>query len=288
MSWGNNLLNKTEIELLEDTMNAGDYVKYVYDSGAYSIALKQTIEPFRDIRVRQAMQLAIPVQEIHEQYFGYTADTISLCGMFSPNTQFSSVDQWSQELYDSYHTYDPERAKELLAEAGYPDGFSFDFIMSPSADADLFALVSNYLAQVGIQMNITVASSSVESAQVAHDPNTTSCYLSMAGATRFKLLFNSFRSGQSGNTIHADDPYIDEMLDRFNTVQTLAEQEAVAKEVDEYFAEQHYVAFVEGADLVYSFVSDRVGGYAGERLWKNWNTSQILARIWVIDGTQAG
>ena len=288
MSWGNNLLNKTEIELLEDTMNAGDYVKYVYDSGAYSIALKQTIEPFRDIRVRQAMQLAIPVQEIHEQYFGYTPDTISLCGMFSPNTQFSSVDQWSQELYDSYHTYDPERAKELLAEAGYPDGFSFDFIMSPSADADLFALVSNYLAQVGIQMNITVASSSVESAQVAHDPNTTSCYLSMAGATRFKLLFNSFRSGQSGNTIHADDPYIDEMLDRFNTVQTLAEQEAVAKEVDEYFAEQHYVAFVEGADLVYSFVSDRVGGYAGERLWKNWNTSQILARIWVIDGTQAG
>ena len=62
----------------------------------------------------------------------------------------------------------------------------------------------------------------------------------------------------------------------------------MAKEVDEYFAEQHYVAFVEGADLVYSFVSDRVGGYAGERLWKNWNTSQILARIWVIDGTQAG
>ena len=36
--------------------------------------------------------------------------------------------------------------------------------------------------------------------------------------------------------------------------------------------------------MISTFVSSRIGGYSGERLWKNWNADQILARVWVTDG----
>ena len=42
------------------------------------------------------------------------------------------------ELEDEY-AYDVEGAKQLLADAGYPDGFSFDFTITPQSQRDLEA-----------------------------------------------------------------------------------------------------------------------------------------------------
>jgi peptide/nickel transport system substrate-binding protein len=52
--------------------------------------------------------------------------------------------------------YDPAKAKKLLAEAGYPNGFSFKAQVcscSPD-DMDLIPLVASYLEQVGVKMEI--------------------------------------------------------------------------------------------------------------------------------------
>ena len=53
--------------------------------------------------------------------------------------------------------------------------------------------------------------------------------------------------------------------------------------MDTYWAEQHWCLYLGGAEVISTFISGRVGGYTGERLFKNWNANQILARIWVTD-----
>jgi peptide/nickel transport system substrate-binding protein len=51
--------------------------------------------------------------------------------------------------------YNPEKAKKLLAEAGYPNGFSFKLLMRDTSWKDGLVAVQNYLAQVGIKMEIS-------------------------------------------------------------------------------------------------------------------------------------
>ena len=62
---------------------------------------------------------------------------------------------------DEQYAYDPDGAKALLAEAGYPDGFSFDFTITPASQRDLEAL-QPYWAAIGVTVNLKNAASTEE------------------------------------------------------------------------------------------------------------------------------
>ncbi|MDF2697497.1 MAG: ABC-type dipeptide transport system, periplasmic component, partial [Labilithrix sp.] len=64
------------------------------------------------------------------------------------------------ELEEEY-AYDPDAAKALLAEAGYPDGFALDFTISQASQRDLEAL-QPYWAEIGVEVNLKNASSTEE------------------------------------------------------------------------------------------------------------------------------
>ena len=119
--------------------------------------------PIGDVRVRQAMSLAINRQDIID----YT-----LNGFGRPSMPFAtfptSVDvdvprwqKWSEDVL----VYDPERAKQLLAEAGYPDGFevtfwSTNFSGTPYMN-DLSQAVTGFWEDVGIQTDLRIIESGV-------------------------------------------------------------------------------------------------------------------------------
>lgn len=111
--------------------------------GNYYIWFNSSREPFTDVRVRQALWHAIDLEAIAPALFegvGEIAD-----GPI-PEAVFGAA---SQSPYD----YDPEKAKALLAEAGYPDGISTTMMWSAGccAAGDQFAeaMISDW-AKVGI------------------------------------------------------------------------------------------------------------------------------------------
>ena len=90
--------------------------------------------PTRDVRVREALNLAIDREWINNSY--YEGDAIP--------SAVSHMAEWWHFFQDRWapipgpdgkigaaggwpYPYDPERARELLVEAGYPDGFELDF-----------------------------------------------------------------------------------------------------------------------------------------------------------------
>lgn len=94
-----------------------------------------------DPLVRQALNYAIDGDSILESIrLGEGASTTQI---FSPTSQ-----AYDSELDDAY-PFDPEKARELLAEAGYADGFSFTMPAITGFD-DLTAVVVQQLADVGI------------------------------------------------------------------------------------------------------------------------------------------
>ncbi|GGA26537.1 ABC transporter substrate-binding protein [Neptunicoccus cionae] len=76
--------------------------------------------PLNDLRVRQAMELAVDMDLIQQKVMRGKSRNAGL--LVAP-----SIPGYSEEL-DTPAGYDPEKAKTLLAEAGYEDGFEFDFV----------------------------------------------------------------------------------------------------------------------------------------------------------------
>ena len=284
VAWGGNVLTKTEAELLEETMDPESYVRYDFISAPPAVGLKMTHPALADPNVRKALQMAVNSEEIYREYYGYGDADLNIPGVWALATQYSSADEWSQELKDSYYVYDPEGAKQLLADAGYPDGFAFDVVIFANLDADLFTLAASYLKEIGVTMNVTVATSPMEMQQLGKDLTNQISIFGSGGQSRIGNIEAYFTPGGVENGTAVDDPEFTAMIEAFNACTTMEEAEKIGKEMDEYWAEQHWCLYLGGAEMISTFVSSRIGGYSGERLWKNWNADQILARVWVTDG----
>lgn len=105
-------------------------------------------EPFTDARVRKAIAYAIDKEAITENIMGETAQ---------PSTSALAPQTWG---YVNLGTipYDPSKARELLAEAGYPDGFETTISTTARYEAgvEVTEAVAHYLNAVGIKADIDV------------------------------------------------------------------------------------------------------------------------------------
>ena len=113
------------------------------------LALNEAVEPLDDVRVRKAIQMAIDRQTILDTVYsgaGSIVDGIYARGLIG----FTEDNQgWLQ--------YDPEGAKELLAEAGYADGFDLEISSDNSASSSVLLvlqIIQQNLEAVGIHVTI--------------------------------------------------------------------------------------------------------------------------------------
>ncbi len=104
--------------------------------------------PLEDVRVRQAMNYALNRADLQQ---------VLMMGLGEATCSIFPSEFWASgpEAKD-YYPYDPDRARELLAEAGYPDGVE----IAPRSWPDQAAMqrteiIGNQLAQVGIRLNVT-------------------------------------------------------------------------------------------------------------------------------------
>ncbi|WP_083914349.1 ABC transporter substrate-binding protein [Alkalispirochaeta alkalica] len=110
-------------------------------------------EPTEDARVRRAMNYAVDRQAIIDSLFGGRA-RLATGLMTESNLGYNH----SIEPYP----YDPDKARQLLAEAGYPEGFSIGFAAPSGAYTNFEQVaeaVQGYLADVGIRADLDIMES---------------------------------------------------------------------------------------------------------------------------------
>jgi peptide/nickel transport system substrate-binding protein len=99
--------------------------------------------------------------------------------------------------------YDVERAKELLADAGYPDGFQTE-VLCDSTDADELSIIKSYLEDINITLDLNIVEATNKTARV--------------NAREYRMAFNTLgiwapfemlttKYGQVQCTRNTDDPF---------------------------------------------------------------------------------
>lgn len=104
------------------------------------------VEPFNNVKVRQAISLAIDnAAVVNANYRGYAEVAQS----------FLAPDVWGYaDVEGNYEEYNVERAKALLAEAGYPDGFTCTMVSNGSQTTA--EMIQAFLKEIGITVELNV------------------------------------------------------------------------------------------------------------------------------------
>ncbi len=112
--------------------------------------------PFQNLKVRKALNMAINRQEIVDEYYDGKADI--LCVPYANDAghkpMYTPLEQMPEAVQEVF-SYNPEKARQLLTEAGYPNGFKTQIICS-AAEADILSVVREYFLDIGVDMEIVV------------------------------------------------------------------------------------------------------------------------------------
>ncbi len=162
--------------------------------------------PFgNDARLRQALSYAVDRDAINQVVFN---------GAFAPGNQpFAPTSPW----YDDNHPIperDVERARELLAEAGYPDGIELEVqVPNTTVPLQLMQVVQSMAAEAGIDISLT----SKEFATLLADQSAGDYQASQIGwsgrVDPDGNIHQFVTSGGGINDSHFADPEIDRLLD---------------------------------------------------------------------------
>jgi len=282
------VLDNDQATQLKSAMKPDQYTEYQYFNTPMAIGLKQGNNPVKaltDPKVRLAMQYAIDLASIEKEFFRRDiSNGIKISGIWANGTAFNDPASWPADLLASYTTYDPAKAKALLAEAGYPDGFTFDCTIFAMLPTPLFQLVSEYLSAVDIKMNLVVGNTPPDMTSVGADPNNPASVFYNIWATSPSMLSYSVLKDGPNNYVHQNDPKLDTMMSDLLAAQTLADQTKLAKEIDQYYMSQHYLLYISGCEGYSNWFNNRVQGLHGQALTPNYYMGYMLARAWVTDG----
>jgi peptide/nickel transport system substrate-binding protein len=205
--------------------------------------------PMKDVRVRQALNYALDRKAITTGLMGELAD---------PSSQLLTVDA-VDETSNDYYPYDPEKARELLAAAGYPNGFSLPILSETFAGTlgdPVTQAIAKYFEAVGVKVRIISTSSSSEytTKQLSGDYPVAELFVE---ALPMKVIYSAaFAKDGVVNFGGAVDPRLDALYAKANVSE---DPSTDLQAVSRYMTEQALFVPVFQGRIIY-FVSDRVDG----------------------------
>jgi peptide/nickel transport system substrate-binding protein len=253
--------------------------KYLANGGNF-IALRMDTKPFDDLRVRRALNMAVDKQAIIKSYFGGNAEMFTY--PMHPNYvgYYEPLDTMPPEVKELY-TFNPTKARQLLAEAGHPKGFSFKVqTSSSSVDGDLLAMIGAYLQKVGVTMEIEVMDYGAYLSAMTTKKNAAGYFMFLGHTNPTTALRKSFVKGQIWNPSQFSDPDIDKKM-----AEVLAEPDERVRQVKVRLMTRQILAQAPSILLPTPYVFTGwwpwVKNYGGELRAGAERPGPIHARIWI-------
>ena len=229
-------LSKSDFSIAEGSMNL---VQALY--------LNNAVKPFDDVRVRQALCYAVDKQAVIDLAFdGY--------GIPLGTSMFPSFAKYYDASLTDYYTRDLEKAKSLLTEAGYPDGFEMTITVPSNytPHVNTAQVLVEQLREAGIRATVQPVDWSTWLEDVYSNRNfqSTVTGLTSDNMTARKLL-ERFGSSVGNNFTNYSDAEYDETLAKALSAVDDAEQTELYRALERNLTENAANVYLQDmADLV--------------------------------------
>jgi peptide/nickel transport system substrate-binding protein len=250
--------------------------------GPGGVSFKYGAKPFDDIRVRQAMQLAVNMKEIAQShYLGKASSTpTGMASSLLGSDWAVPFDQLPADLQAQY-TYDVGKARQLMLAAGFPNGFETNCIASNVDDSNLLQILKSEFADIGINMSINVMDrQTYQNFRMNKKHDQMDVGVPGPSGTGTPSLSNLSMTNPAMNTNGVNDAHYEELVTQFNSASTMAQAQQVFKSASQYFLEQHWGVQAVGGSQSAKVWQPWVKGYTGEYAGGIW-TYAWYSMMWV-------
>jgi len=259
------------------------YVRYL--PTGYNVIYMRTDKkdsPYASRKVRQALMLAIDHKKILNEYYGGEGALLiwPMTYMKEYADVYVPLEQLPKSVQEQFE-YNPEKAKQLLAEAGYPNGFKTKVICYMTRyQTDVLSMVKDMWAKVGVELEIepkdygTWLSICVRR---SYDDMLMGTY---AGANSYIVGVNWSGSGMN-NGSYIDDPVLNDTRDKIMAAfPNEAEADRIYRDMVPYLLDQAYVIQLP-MHYLYRFWWPWVKNYSGEMSVGFWNEYNFVKYVWI-------
>jgi peptide/nickel transport system substrate-binding protein len=214
-----------------------DYASNVH----YHVSMRTDKPPFNDVRVRQAISMAIDRQGIIDA-------VMEGSGVMNPAVP-AALRDWALPVNQlgegaKYYRYDPAEAKRLLAAAGHPNGFPASVCFTTYGSTlvvDQMQLILKYLKDVGIDARLD---------QKEYGAYASTCLVGKLDSMAFgpqtpfldpdNILYGHYYPEEPKNQSHLADPAITDLLVRQRRTVDPAKRRELIHEIQRLAARQQY------------------------------------------------
>ncbi len=198
-----------------------------------------TRKPFDDVRVRQAISLAIDRNEII---------AAAEFGMAQPSGPIPpGATQWATPVNKlPNYTQDIAKAKSLLSQAGYPNGFSFKIVCSNSFEGGLAVaqVIQNQLKKIGINADLDVVEWGIYIDKWNKRDFDSMVELRGGSGEPDRFLYRTLHSTGGVNNFLFKDAEVDALLDKGRTLTDYAARKQVYDDLQVMLAQKAPVIFL--------------------------------------------
>jgi peptide/nickel transport system substrate-binding protein len=204
------------------------------------IAMRTDQKPYSDLRVRQAISLAIDRQ-------GLIDAVLEGVGVFNPAVP-AALKDWAVPVNQlgegaKYFKHEPAEAKRLLVAAGYPNGFQAPMCFTTYGSTilvDAMTLVLKSLKDVGIDAKLD---------QKEYGAYAASCLVGKIDAMSYgpqtpfldpDNFLNQYYPEEPKNQSHLADPVVTDMIVRQRRTFDVAKRREIISDIQKYLARQQY------------------------------------------------
>ena len=231
-----NVTNTIDVSSI-DQMTATGYTANEFALNWWGFLLSDregTLAPeLADVKVRQAINYALDKESLVKTVgSGYGTPTSQIFPPSSPSFD---------ESLEDFYTYDLDKAKDLMAEAGYADGFEVTMPRAPAIPESHWTLYADQLAQIGITVNYEEQAGAEFIPAILGGKYPMTWFTLQQDPTDYQLAQFQIAEAATWNTLHQSTPEVEQWV---STMQTGTEDEAVeaGKALNKYIVENAWFA----------------------------------------------